>query len=204
MRSSTLLPALLFALAPVAHAGLPPEATAPAAPPLTVTLVQKTKLRLVRFVPSKAVALDGILEATIANPSAQPVRVRDLEVHGVLFSNRKGGATRVITHSCKCVKDAAEPAKASVEIEAGASRKVLIDEWGCGGGMWPAPPPGSWSVVYRVLAAPAAVAAPNHDSPSKITDACRRDFDSPAFWEDAVSSAPLEITLKKAVPVKPR
>lgn len=166
-------------------------------------LVEKRKLRLVKVPGGKRAALDGVLEATVTNTGAAPVRLRDLEVHGVLFENRKGGQAHVVVHSCKCMKDVAEPDKAVATLAPGAQTRVLVDEWGCGGGAWEAPPPGSFEVTYRVVAAPAALPPPDPNaSPMTVTRQCRESFVSPSYWSGAVSSPPLAVTLKAPVAAK--
>ena len=193
----------LLLVAATAHADATPPT--PGALPVTVKLVEKKKLRLVRMPPSKKVGLDGVIEATVTNTGSATVRLRNLEVHGVLFTNRKGGATHVVVHSCKCVQDVAEPAKSVTVLAPGASASVFVDDWGCGGGLWDAPEPGSWEMTYRVVGAPDALpAAQPEASPPEVTRQCRESYRSEAFWKGAVSSVPLALTLQRAVAIKAR
>ena len=211
MRPAAVALLLALALTPlsaVADKAPPPSPPAAASPHgglswVQVRLHQARKLRLVK-IPGGKVALDGVLEATIENTGASAIKLRDLELHGLRFSG-KGGVSHVIVHSCKCVQDVAEPQKGVYELRPGASRKVVVDDWGCGGGMFEAPPVGSYEVVYRVLAAPEKSPAPRPEaSPLTVTRECKQELAGEAMWVGAAVSPPIVVTLKKAVPLKRR
>lgn len=183
-------------LAPALAVAETADASTAAPPALEVTLVQAKPLALVRSAAGgKLPWLDGVLVATVTNRSQAPVRLRDLGEHGVVFVE-PSGALRVLVHSCKCVKDAVEPAEASFELAPGASRTVTVDDWGCGGGMWAAPPPGRYQVEYRVLPAPAVQAPAEEEQPQVQVERCRQEFSSPRYWEGATGSKPLALELR--------
>lgn len=199
--------ALVSALAgrALADSRAPATATA-AAPSVEVTLHQKKPLRLVRWIAGKGdpgmVGLEGFLVVTLKNTGASPVRLRNQENHGLVFTSQKDGALRLVMHSCKCVADAKAPHKDVVLLRPGQVRSFMLGEWGCGGGEWPPPPPGSYEVTYRVLAAPDPAPAPAEGSVQDLIARCEAGLVAPATWASAASSAPLKVTLKKPVAKK--
>src|SRR5262245_23312406 len=105
--SSSLAVALLVALAGPVRAEPPPSDPAPEKSGISVSLVEKRKLKLVRPAGAKAPALDGELEVTVANRGASTIRlVPKHDVHGLVFAPRGGGPPFVVVHECQCVHDA--------------------------------------------------------------------------------------------------
>ncbi|HEY3448228.1 MAG TPA: hypothetical protein VGK67_17865 [Myxococcales bacterium] len=202
-----LLGSLAGAPAALADIVLPPPA-----PKVEVSLAVEKPLSLAYGPGEKQPHLAGKVVATIKNASDQPVKLRDLQEHGFVFVAQKGGELSVLVHSCKCVKDVAEPAGAAFELAPGKEKKVAVDDWGCGGGSWPAPPPGRYRLEYRVLAAPAPEGgppAPGDADPKTVVPACRKDLTSNWFWEGAARSKAIEVELKappkaKAQPAQPK
>lgn len=171
-------------------------------PPVSVSLVQKTKLRLVRFPGGERdpgpVGLTGVLEATLRNTTADSIKLLDLREHGVVFTSCEDGKLHVVVHSCKCVKDMTDPEPATLLLPAGETRSVVVEDWGCGGGMWPAPPPGCYRIEYRVILAANAPRPPSHTSPVEMIRWCKGNFTSAAWWEGSIRSKPIEIRLEDA------
>jgi hypothetical protein len=201
-----LAPVLLALLVPAAALAETP-ASAPAAAALKVTLTVKTKLRLVRWVAGKGdpgiVGLDGKLVAVIENPGAAPVRIRDLQEHGVVFTD-KTGALHIPFHTCKCARDALEPETAVATVPAGGKLEVVVEEWGCSGSMFTSPPPGLYDLEYRVLLAPDPLpaAAPKESSPVELGRACKAELAADQTWAGAFRSTPVKVRL--AQPLRKR
>jgi len=164
-------------------------------PPVEVTVSVEKPLVLAYGPGEKEPHLAGTVVATVRNKSEKPIRLRDLAEHGVVFV-AETGAPHVVVHSCKCVKDLAEPAAAVYELAPGQARKVTIDDWGCGGGSWPAPPPGRYRLEYRVLLAPAVMPEPAKESPRDQVPKCRKELASEEFWAGAARSVPAAVELK--------
>jgi hypothetical protein len=174
-----------------------PQASAdPALAALEVGLRAARPLSLVRWQAGGKGGLDGALIVTLANRGREPLRLRRLEVHGLLFRERSGQRSHVIVHSCLCGLEPGSPEAAPVELGPGQSRTIQLDEFGCGGGMWPAPPPGAWFVSYRALAAPLPPGStlPPVALPERLRR-CREDLASPAFWGGAAASGEIPVTL---------
>lgn len=170
-------------------------AAEPAPPALEVELQIPKKLALAYGPGEKAPHLAGTVVATLRNRTDKPVRLRDLAEHGMVFVSEKG-ALHVLVHSCKCVKDAAEPAGSVFELAPGQERKVTVDDWGCGGGSWAAPPAGKYTLEYRVLPAPEKLPEPSTEGPGALVPRCRADFASEKFWEGSTRSAGVKVELR--------
>ena len=174
----------------------------PAPPKVEVTLAVEKPLSLVKGRGEKEARLSGKVVATLRNTSDEPVKIRDLQEHGLVFVSGKGELT-VVVHSCKCVQDAAEPEKAVAVIAPGKERKVTVDDWSCGGGSWPAPAPGRYQLEYRVLGVPNRLPEKAKPDPKVQVPACQRDLAAQWFWESAVRSKPVDVELKAPPQAKP-
>lgn len=167
----------------------------PDPPKVEVSLAVEKPLALAKGPGEKEPHLTGRLVATVRNTTAKPVKVRDLQEHGFVFVSDKGALT-VVVHPCKCVQDATEPEKAVFEIAPGQERKVVVDDWGCGGGSWPAPAPGKYKLEYRVLGVRDRPKEKQKADPKVQVPACRSDLATEWFWENAVKSKAVEVELK--------
>lgn len=176
-----------------------PSATdaAPAPLPIRVTLTVEEPLRLARLGASRGdpgvVGLTGAVAVVLRNDGPAPVVLRDLEAHGLLFRAVADGRLHVLVHSCACVREATEPGAVILRLAPGESRRVVLSDFGCSGGMWAPPPPGLYDLEYRVLPGPAPAAS---GDPRTLTNACRAAFTAEATWEGAPRSASLRIELK--------
>jgi len=178
-----------------------------------VTLRERTPLRLVEYDyggGSREVGLDGVLEVELKNTGGEPISVRDLDVHSLLFMSEKTGERFILLHSCDCffvTGDEAPPQgflkRRTHVLGPGASERLTLEEFGCGGGMWTPPPPGAYLVYYRVLPAQQAEAPPAQSASrrpvSAVIQACKELLLSDAYWEEASTSQPLRVALKKPV-----
>jgi len=199
MNRSTLVLALLLAF-PAAASEPSPDAGAAVSPPsVQVELQQVKPLRLVRWYLTKKdpgeVGLDGELKAIVTNTSAAPVRLRNLEVHGLVF-RAADGAEHVVVHPCQCAQDVIEPHLRVFELAPGEKREIKLDEWGCDS-LWKTPPPGKYTLEFRILPADAPLGIDPRIEPPEVVDECRRRFAEPAFWAPAFKSAPRQIVLSK-------
>jgi len=183
-----------------------------------VSLQEKTPLRLVEYDyggGAREIGLDGVLEVTIHNAGTEPVIVRDLHVHSLLFVNAKTGERFLLLHSCECffVTGDERPPKSLLEQQThrlgpGVSQHFTLEEFGCGGGMWKPPPPGEYLVYYRVLPVSSEKGAPSQGESthpaSAVIEECKKRLLSDKFWEGASTSPPLSVLLKEPVRKKVR
>ncbi len=179
----------------------------PLADSLVVVLAEKRPLRLVALVTEEGrvldQGLDGALEVRVENTAGHTVVVAALEVHGLVFTDRKTGRVHVVVHPCKCARDGVEPESSRLPLPAGARHSFVIDDWGCGGGMWRAPPPGDYEVRYRLQGHPVPPYAPGKafdpKSAPKMARACRQALNRAAWWAGAAVSAPIRVRLGEPV-----
>ena len=183
-------------------------------PALEVELVEAKRLRLIKWVYGRSaseVGLDGKLVIKLHNRGEDTVHVRRFEHHGLVFRDLKTKEEHLIVHSCACMRDSSDPPPPLRVTREG--REFSLDDFGCGGGMWKAPPPGRYALSYRALivpeptrpsvevAQPTESAEPGEDakrpSPHEVIEACRQELGSEAFWQGAVESKPVEIRLRK-------
>ncbi len=180
--------------------------TGSAEQPVEVGLVVTEPLRLVRWAvdgaPDGPVALEGKVAVTVTNTGESPVTLLNLAEHGLVFLPAGAGAPFVVVHPCTCVKDAHEPAGTRLRLEPGGVHWLELDDFGCGGGPWQPPPPGDYTLEYRVLPAPEETPPPSEEPPSVLVPRCRRQLASPDFWHGAVASAPVAVTLGNPVPIR--
>ncbi len=172
---------------------------------LEVTLRVERPLRLVRWAfpggETGPVALDGAVEVTLANRGGQPLALRDLWEHGLVFVAADLDTLAVLVHPCKCVKDALEPRAAVLTLVPGETRRLSFADFGCGGGPWQPPPPGRYRLEYRVLPAPAETPVAADSSPAALVPRCRAELTSPATWANAARSPAVEVVLGEPVTV---
>jgi hypothetical protein len=175
-------------------------------PALSVRVEVPAPLALVRLLDRKLgldqLQLMGTAVAVVTNGGAAAARVQDLAEHGFVFTRSATGERHIMVHSCLCAEQAVHRADRVVDIPAGGSWTVAIDDWGCGGGPWAPPPEGAWNMSYRVLPAAPGLANDRRDVPELVTG-CRTELMSEAFWTGAVSSPPVAVTLGKAKVRKP-
>ncbi len=167
-----------------------------AAPPaLTVALTVEKPLVLVPERGSRQPRLEGTLWATVTNTTDRTLKVRDAGEHGAVFVDAQGQA-HVVVHPCKCVRDVLEPASAVYELRPGEARRIVVDDWSCGGSSWRPPPAGRYRLEYRVLLAGERPAPPPDAKDASALEArCRRELVEAATWAGAFVSAPVEVTL---------
>lgn len=165
-----------------------------AADPIRVELKVERPLRLQWFGGKDGEAgLVGKVAVTLRNEGPTPVVLRDLEQHGLVFRSVKDGRLHVLVHSCACVKEAGDPGGSLLSLAPGEVHRVVLEDFGCGGGMWDPPPPGSYDVDYRVLPGPTPAA---QGTPGDLTAACRAAFTAEDTWEGAPHSPPIRVTLR--------
>jgi hypothetical protein len=188
---------------------LPESGGAPAVR-VRVSLREKVPLRLVKFVYAGGegeLGLEGELELTITNEGTIPVTVRDLDVHGLLFEDERTAARSLLIHPCDCavlLEDTplsrSQVKRQTAVIAPGESRSSTLEGFGCAGGMWVPPPPGTYLLTCRVLVMPQTTPPPvSQGSPHPLSTAireCRRMLLSEEFWRGAAASPPLRITLR--------
>jgi hypothetical protein len=143
----------------------------------------------------------GKAAVLIHNGTEQPVALEDPEVHGLVFENIETGELHVLLHPCQCVRDVRNPEEvARIGLEPGQRHEIVLEEFGCAGSMWKAPPRGRYWVTYRLHTADAAhsfaqLQAPD-GSPNEQSDWCRMVLQDPMHWEGALISDPVEIRLR--------
>ncbi len=156
-------------------------------------------LRIVRE--GKSRALSGELEISIANTGSEPADIETLDVHGVQFRNVKSGAEHVMLHPCDCAFIAwgqKPPPDRTFTLAPGESRSVKVEDWSCGGSVWPPPAAGTWEVRYRVLTKKRDHSATaDMSDPKAMMKSCNATLRSKEFWKDAAVSKPFTVTLKR-------
>lgn len=164
-----------------------------------VVLKQAKPLKIVRE--GKSRALSGELEVAISNPGSAPVQVETLDVHGLVFTNTKTAAEHVMLHPCDCAFIAwaqRPPENRTFTLAPGESRTVKVEDWSCGGSVWPPPAAGTWEIRYRVLTKKSEHTKPaDMGDPKAMMKSCESTLRSKDFWQHAATSKPLTITLKR-------
>lgn len=195
---------------------LPGRAPVPEAGPdgVSVTLdfpkpLHRVELRQGRQVIGRG--LEGSVEVTVSNRGPGPVTLYDLDVHGLCFRNVRTGEAIVVVHPCDTAFYAGlEPPPAGwVETRThllgpGESCKIRIDDFGCSGGYWAAPPPGEYEVFYRLRTTPPWGVSPAVSNgvkarfdPSRDVPAFRARLLDAGFWADGRCSQGVGLLLKK-------
>jgi hypothetical protein len=143
--------------------------------------------------------LQGVLVITVTNRGQSPVEAKHAEVHGLRFIDTKTGTVHLVEHACDCgfvLGHASYPRSRRLRLEPGASEELLLEEWGCGGGPFIAPPPGRYRVSWR-LAAPAV---PKQPFDKRMREQCRAVLLDEAQWQGAPVSNELELELSSQKP----
>ena len=174
---------------------------------LRVELRERKKLRVVNWVYKKkfsaGVGLDGAFEVKLINTTKANVAVLNLENHGLVFVDTKTQSEHLVVHACKCAEPADAPSARPLKVAAGKTRKLEIADWGCGGGMWKAPPTGRYEVRYRVLGAPRVWPPARKNQPRQSfverREACEKRLRDAKHWRKAAVSNGLQIVLRKPV-----
>ncbi len=195
MRSS-ILALVLLALALPVRADVPPLPVTPRSESLTVTIDAPKRMKVH---PRKG--LRGKIEITIHNGTAAPVELVDPEILGLQFSDPATGEVHVIPHACFCVKALSHPESVGlIALAPGETHTIVFDDFACGGGAWPTPPPGSYWVSYQLHYATSPEALRNRDpqggSPQEMTQACEELVTSASYATGAVRSSAVEVTLQ--------
>ncbi len=172
-----------------------------------VELRERKKLRVVNWVYKKkfsaGVGLDGTLEVQIVNTTKADVAVQNLENHGLVFVDTKSKVEHLVVHACKCAEPADAPSAKPLTIAAGKTRKIELDDWGCGGGMWKAPPAGQYLLSYRLLGALRVWPPARNKDPKEgfieRREACEKRLRDAKHWRTAAVSNGLQIELRKPV-----
>ena len=176
---------------------------APAADQARVRLEISTKLQLVDYSrlmddpgAGNAVGLTGKLKITIENKSQKDLRLWQPGPHGLVFESLSDKKKHVVVHPCQCLRDVRRPD--SLAVPAGKTKSFDHQEWECDS-IWTAPPPGKYRLRYKLL--PLEVMRERYskmDQPkqSRVPD-CAQAFEGSDFWQGALVSEAIQITLKK-------
>ena len=147
--------------------------------------------------------LKGQLRIRLTNAGTGDVELIDPEVHGLVFANEDGGELEVVIHPCQCVRDTRNPGHADrIALAPGASHETTLEDFGCSGSWWKAPPPGRYALTYRIheaatVLANALTTADGDDTSIKETlDQCRARLESLDFWGSAHTSAAVQVRLR--------
>ena len=153
--------------------------------------------------------MHGKVFARVTNNSPQTVFIEDLEASNIHFVNKKTGKLHVLVHSCACGGACYPKRKIGrriVQLKPGETKKFSYDDFGCGGGLWPAPPKGRYRVYFamRVFSAQGPLPAPwcrkgkegRLDIRETITS-CRETLHSKSFWKGAVASPAQPLDLRR-------
>jgi hypothetical protein len=152
-------------------------------------------------------ALEGKLLAIVRNTGEVPVTIEDLEAANFAFLDAASGKPWPLVHPCAVV-GACNPeghiGRTFVTLQPGQEHEVHIDEFGCSGSNWKAPPPGEYDLVYRVKIVaegeplPPWCAKQGTDSnPSDVAGKARDVLGGKEFWQGALSSKPLRFHFKR-------
>lgn len=172
--------------------------------PLLVTLKQSAPLKLLPWSAEKIPMLAGGLVIQVQNTGTTALFVEDLQVHNLLFRNKKTNEDYVIVHSCDCglvTKTMPAPPRRLIAIKPGEKKTITIEEWDCSGGPWAPPPAGDYLVYYRIhfmkeRPAPREVDPAQKVVIKEVIESCKKQLLSNEFWQSAAVSQPLAITLK--------
>jgi len=194
MRHSILL-LVLSLLAVPARADVPPVPPTPPEKQLTVTVDAPKRMKVH---PRKG--LMGKIKVHIRNGTDAPVELVDPEILGLLFSDPETGDYQVITHSCFCVMALSKPESVkTITVAPGETHTMVFDEFGCGGGPWPAPEPGTYWVTYQLHPTSSPLALSNREpqggDPHELTDSCRELVTSVGYAEGVYRSESVKVTL---------
>ncbi|MFH1530262.1 MAG: hypothetical protein ABIK09_05935 [Pseudomonadota bacterium] len=200
-----------------------PSRAQPVAPPVTEVVTDKidtpalrvelvAKVHLANFMMKEGrrsiplgSGLSGRVQATVTNTSPDPVVIEDLEVSNLVFIDVETGTEHVMVHPC-AVMAACGPdqnqGRHLVTLAPGQSHVATVDEFGCSGSMWKAPPPGQYHLRYRFRVSPLETipewCGPEGDAPApESIAAARRALATGEFWRGSAVSAPFEIDLRK-------
>jgi hypothetical protein len=175
----------------------------PAAGQVTVRLEIPGKLKLVDYSrlmedpdAGNAVGLTGKLKVTVENKSSKDLLLWQPGPHGLVFESLSDKKNHVVIHPCQCLRDTRRPD--SLAVPAGSTKSFDHEEWECDS-IWTAPPPGKYRLRYKLLPLQnireryRKMDRPKH---SRVPD-CGKAFESSEFWQGALVSEAIEITLKK-------
>ncbi|MBP7864386.1 MAG: hypothetical protein KA419_00440 [Acidobacteria bacterium] len=195
---------------------VPGQAPGPGTAPegVAVTLAFPKPLHLVELWHGRervGSGLEGSVTVTVTNRGPGPVTVYDLDVHGLCFRDVRTGEERVVVHPCDTAfyagLESPPPGWARTRthiLGPGESCRVLLDDFGCSGGYWAAPPPGEYEVFYRLRTAPPWASPPSSGTggqvrfnPSRDVSAFRARLLDAGFWKDGPGSPTLRLQLKK-------
>ena len=146
--------------------------------------------------------LRGQLRIRLTNAGTVDMELIDPEVHGLIFADEEDGQLAVVIHPCQCVRDTREPEQAKrIALAPGASHESTLEDFGCGGSWWRAPPPGRYSLTYRIFDSASALAdvpgGGEEDAPIRDTlDQCRARLESPEYWAAAYTSNAVAVRLR--------
>ncbi len=187
-----------------------PAESGPAPPVVALSSVQATlrivrPLRLVRV--GGETGLDGELVLELVQTGPETITVADMDVMGLRFVHATTGEVHVIVHPCACMllasTDDGERAMAArpVTLAPGVPQVLRIADFGCGGGMWTPPFPGTWNVIWGVILPERVPVFDAAFDSSSTTAACKAAFLDPVLWKAAAVSPPVSIELKQPVPL---
>ncbi len=141
--------------------------------------------------------LKGRVRIQLTNDGPAAVQLVDPEIHGLIFQDPDGGELRVVPHPCQCVRDARQPDQARrIELAPGESTDSTLEEFGCGGSSWKAPPRGRYLLSYRIHGSATLPAEDADGSVKETLDRCVTRLQSETYWEGAFASEPVEIKLR--------
>lgn len=152
-----------------------------------------------------ASGLSGEVRAIITNTSKGPVVIEDLEVANLVFVDPKKGTEYVMVHPCAVMSTCGpdqNQGRRLVTLAPGQAHEATVDEFGCAGSMWKAPPPGLYQLRYRLRISPPDGApvwcGPDGNRPAhESVAAARKALVSEKFWQGSVFSDPIEVDLRK-------
>jgi len=198
----------------------PPEPPAPKA--LEIEVVGAKDLSLVEYLMKGERRGEGVtylvgeVEITVRNPSKIPVELVHMDPANLVFTRTDTGEHFSMIHPCNpglllcpilSPEEGAEEqlartrARSVFELGPGQTRTFEMgQDWGCSGGPWrPVPPPGEYTVDYRIhRLVPGwkpAVVATEHETINDRVKAARAATRSDEFWEGAYRSEPIPISL---------
>jgi hypothetical protein len=160
------------------------------------------ELKVVKRLRRTPRGLKGQLRIRLTNGGTVPVELIDPEVHGLVFAGEDGGELAVVLHPCQCVRDARHPDQARrIALAPGEFHEGTLEEFGCSGSAWKAPPPGRYSLTYRIHDEASALAATARDDDEDATikealDRCKARLESPDFWLSAYTSDAVPVRLR--------
>lgn len=172
---------------------------------LMLSVIEKEKLKLKKNKESGDTILEGELVVEIHNLSDKEMAFLDLQVHNLLFINKKSNQQFIPFHICACVNFTKSRSLPGFKLEPGGKKTISFSIWDCDGSSFGVPEPGNYDVIYRIITKKSMqfnslyksfLSGNRSKPPHKLKGPCNNLFQMDYFWKDAFSSEPIQVKIK--------